>query len=38
VANDALAAPEQAKVIRAGKDRLPITDGLFPAFSSRESQ
>jgi hypothetical protein len=30
VANEGLAAPEQAKVVRAGKDGVPITDGVFP--------
>ena len=25
-----LAAPQQAKVVRAGKDGAPITDGVFP--------
>jgi len=30
VANEPLAAPEQAKVVRAGKDGVPITDGVFP--------
>lgn len=30
VANNGLAAPEQAKVVRAGKDGVPITDGVFP--------
>jgi hypothetical protein len=30
VANEPLAAPEQAKIVRAGKDGLPITDGVFP--------
>jgi hypothetical protein len=30
VANEGLAAPEQAKVVRAGKDGTPITDGVFP--------
>jgi hypothetical protein len=30
VANEGLAAPEQAKVVRAGKDYVPITDGVFP--------
>ncbi len=30
VANEALAAPDQAKVVRAGKDGLPVTDGIFP--------
>ncbi len=30
VANEALAAPEQAKVVRAGKDGVPVTDGVFP--------
>lgn len=30
VANVGLDAPEQAKVVRAGKDGVPITDGVFP--------
>jgi hypothetical protein len=30
VANEGLAAPEQAKVVEAGKDGMPITDGVFP--------
>ena len=30
VANEGLAAPHQAKVVRAGKDGTPITDGVFP--------
>ena len=30
VANEGLAAPEQATVVRAGKDGTPITDGVFP--------
>jgi hypothetical protein len=30
VANVGLAPPQQAEVIRAGKDRTPITDGVFP--------
>ncbi len=30
VANEALGPPEQAKVVRAGKDGTPITDGVFP--------
>lgn len=30
VANEGLAAPEQAKVVRAAKDCVPITDGVFP--------
>jgi len=30
VANEPLGAPEQAKVVRAGKDGTPITDGVFP--------
>lgn len=27
-----LASPEQAKLVRAGKDGTPITDGVFPEF------
>ena len=37
VANEGLAAPEQATVVRAGKDGTPITDGVLPrqrSFSS----
>src|ERR1700730_12263376 len=30
VANEGLAQPDQAKVVRAGKDGVPITDGVFP--------
>lgn len=30
VANEPLAGPDQAKVVRAGKDGAPITDGVFP--------
>ncbi len=30
VATQGLAGPEQAKVVRAGKDGAPITDGVFP--------
>jgi hypothetical protein len=30
VAAEGLAGPEQAKVVRAGKDGSPITDGVFP--------
>jgi len=30
VANEGLAMPHQAKVVRAGTDGLPITDGVFP--------
>ncbi|HTZ49749.1 MAG TPA: YciI family protein [Verrucomicrobiae bacterium] len=30
VAAEGLAFPDQAKVVRAGKDGLPITDGVFP--------
>jgi len=30
VANEPLAAPEQAKIVRAGKDGMPVTDGVFP--------
>jgi hypothetical protein len=29
VPTERLAAPEQAKVVRAGKDGMPITDGVF---------
>ncbi len=27
---DGLAVPEQAKLVRAGKDGTPVTDGVFP--------
>ncbi len=30
VAAEGLAFPDQAKIVRAGKDGLPITDGVFP--------
>jgi hypothetical protein len=30
VANEPLGAPEQAKVVRAGNNGAPITDGIFP--------
>ncbi len=30
VAAEGLSFPEQAKLVRAGKDGLPITDGVFP--------
>jgi hypothetical protein len=30
VAAEGLAGPDQAKVVRAGKDGTPITDGVFP--------
>jgi hypothetical protein len=30
VAGEGLAGPEQAKLVRAGKDGRPITDGVFP--------
>jgi hypothetical protein len=30
VATEGLAMPHQAKVVRAGKDYTPITDGVFP--------
>ncbi len=30
VAADGLAGPDQAKLVRAGKDGKPITDGVFP--------
>jgi len=30
VAAEGLSFPEQAKVVRAGKDSAPITDGVFP--------
>ena len=30
VSMEGLAMPQQAKVVRAGKDSTPITDGIFP--------
>ncbi|HYA24950.1 MAG TPA: YciI family protein [Terriglobales bacterium] len=30
VATEGLAWPDQAKIVRAGKDGTPITDGVFP--------
>jgi hypothetical protein len=30
VSTEGLGMPQQAKVVRAGKDSLPITDGVFP--------
>ncbi len=30
VSAEGLAGPEQAKIVRAGKDGTPITDGVFP--------
>ncbi|MGO8816757.1 MAG: YciI family protein [Terriglobia bacterium] len=30
VANDGLAGPDQAKVVRAGNNGVPVTDGVFP--------
>ena len=30
VAAEGLAMPDQAKLVRAGKDGLPVTDGVFP--------
>ena len=30
VATEGLGMPQQAKVVRAGKDYAPITDGVFP--------
>jgi hypothetical protein len=30
VSAEGLAGPEQAKIVRAGKDGQPITDGVFP--------
>jgi hypothetical protein len=30
VANEGLGQPDQAKVVRAAKDGVPITDGVFP--------
>lgn len=30
VANEPLAPPDQAKVVHAGKNGMPVTDGVFP--------
>jgi len=30
VANEPLAPPEHARVVRAGKNGIPVTDGVFP--------
>ncbi len=30
VAAEGLAGPEEAKIVRAGKDGTPVTDGVFP--------
>jgi hypothetical protein len=30
VATEGLAFPDQAKIVRAGKDGAPVTDGVFP--------
>ena len=30
VATQGLAGPDQARIVRAGKDGMPITDGVFP--------
>lgn len=30
VANDGLGSPEDARVVTAGKDGMPVTDGVFP--------
>ena len=30
VANEGLAGPDQARVVRARKDGVPVTDGVFP--------
>ncbi|HUA91871.1 MAG TPA: YciI family protein [Terracidiphilus sp.] len=30
VANEGLAAPERARIVKAGKDGMPVTDGIFP--------
>jgi len=30
VANESLAPPEQAKIVRAGNNATPVTDGVFP--------
>lgn len=32
VAAEGLSSPAQAKLVRAGKDGAPITDGVFPEF------
>ena len=34
VGGEGLASPEQAKLVRAGKDGKPITDGVFPELRS----
>ena len=30
VANEGLAAPERARIVKAGEDGMPVTDGIFP--------
>lgn len=30
VSTEGLALPDQAKIVRAGKDGAPVTDGVFP--------
>lgn len=30
VTTEPLASPEQARVVKAGKDGIPVTDGIFP--------
>jgi hypothetical protein len=30
IAGEGLSAPDQAKLVRAGKDGTPVTDGVFP--------
>jgi hypothetical protein len=32
VSAEGLSFPDQAKLVRAGKDGLPVTDGIFPEF------
>jgi hypothetical protein len=34
VANEPLAGPDQAKVVRAGMNGAPITDGVFPEVNA----
>jgi hypothetical protein len=35
VGTEGLGMPQQAKVVRAGKDYMPITDGVFPEAAER---
>jgi hypothetical protein len=32
VSGEGLSSPQEAKLVRAGKDGVPITDGVFPEF------